>query len=139
MIRVFARHWRVRIGDSSSRCSRIGRRCTVRRRRPARLIDKLELTEGHRHVLLAYAEKAAHPDNDGVKLTILINDDFVDIANLLVLWALNIQPDKLGAPPLSGLLLSQEMVTSLYPGRRRRRGLSERRNRGECRGHQAGC
>ena len=91
--------WRtVRRGRRRTVC------CTVRRGtgsacggrgRANGLIDEFQLAHLHHDVVLAYAKKAADADHDEIDLSRLVEQNFADGAELLVLIVVDVEADEL--------------------------------------------
>ena len=106
----------IRIPLAFRRGRRCGRRRTVRRgrRRMVRctgrrgtdcacggrgrangLIDEFQLAHLNHDVVLAYAKKAADADHDEIDLSRLVEQNFADGAELLVLIVVDVEADEL--------------------------------------------
>ena len=57
--------------------------------------------------MLAHAEEAADADHDAVHLPGLVEQNFADVAKLLVLIVIDVQADQLGGPPHLALRLGR--------------------------------
>jgi hypothetical protein len=55
----------------------------------------LHLVIGNGDVLLSDAEKAAHTDHDRLDLALAVNNDLVDVADLLIVAAIDINAHEL--------------------------------------------
>ena len=98
----------IRIPLAFRRGRRCGRRRTVRctghpgtgcacggRGRANGLIDEFQLARLNHDVVLAYAEEAANPNHDEISLSRLVEQNFADGAELLVLIVVDIEADEL--------------------------------------------
>jgi hypothetical protein len=73
-------------------------------------IHELELVRGNEDLVLSQAKKTTDTNDIASRLTGLIDQDFIDVAEFLILIIVDIETDKLGSPPLTG---------SRHRGRRR--------------------
>jgi hypothetical protein len=101
MVRIGARAFRASVrkraalapeGPASGSGRRWGRAGTGRCYGP---IHPADLAIGNRHVVLAQAKEATHPDHNGFELSVPINDELRDVADLLAGVIVNIEPDQL--------------------------------------------
>ena len=88
---------------SRSRGRRRAVRCTGRRGtscawgsrgRANGLIDEFQLAHLNHDVVLAYAKEAANADHDEISLSSLVEQNFADIAELLILIVVDVEADE---------------------------------------------
>src|SRR3984885_5923349 len=103
MIRIGTRAIRILAGGGASGSRRHRRNGYAGRGN--RLIGPGDLAIGYRHVVLTQTEKATRTDHNGLDLSGLIDDEFGDVADLLLVVVIDIQPDELGGAPLTGGLV----------------------------------
>jgi hypothetical protein len=71
-----------------------------------RLVHKFDLLKRKRHVALADAQEAAGADDHGLNFATAFHEQFTDVAILLVVLVVNIQPLDFRGSPLPRLLVS---------------------------------
>ena len=102
----------IRIPLAFRRGRRCGRRRTVRctghpgtgcacgsRGRANGLIDEFQLAHLNHDVVLAYAKEAADADHDEINLSRLVEQNFADVAKLLILIVVDAEADELRRSP----------------------------------------
>jgi hypothetical protein len=65
-----------------------------------RFLDEFKLVHRNGNVVFTHTQEAADPDNHGVDLAVLVQDQFIDVAELFVGFVLDVEAHQLGGAPV---------------------------------------